>query len=93
MRRAMSDSTLLHMTQEGLSLALLLSLPVVVVALVVGLVVGLLQAATRLQEQTLSVVPRLVAVFAALLIVSGWMGGQLLRYTSGLWQLLGEIQL
>ena len=89
----MTETMLLDLAQEGLYLALLLSLPAVVAALLVGLVVGLFQAATRLQEQTLSVVPRLVAVFAVLLLAGGWMGAQLLRYTAGLWHLLGDIQL
>lgn len=89
----MTESTLLLIAREGLYLAILLSLPVLVVSLVVGLLFGLLQAATRIQEQALSVVPRLAAVLLALAFFGGWMGAQLLRYTGELWQLLGEIQL
>ncbi len=88
-----SDSTLLLIAREGLSLALLISLPVLVVSLLVGLVMGILQAATQLQEQTLSFVPRVAAVFLTLAVLGGWMGAQILRYTSDLWQILGEIRL
>ena len=89
----MTDATLLHIVREGLYLALLISLPVLAVSLVVGLAFGILQAATQLQEQTLSFVPRLAAVLLTIAVIGGWMGAQILRYTSGLWQLLGEIQL
>ena len=89
----MSEADLLQIARESLYLALLVSLPVLVVSLVVGLVFGILQAATQLQEHTLAFVPRLAAVLLAIAVFGGWMGSQLLRYTEGLWQLLGSIRL
>lgn len=89
----MTESTLLLIAREGLYLSLLLSLPALISSLVVGAVVGLFQAATRLQEQSLSVVPRLVAVMLAVALFGGWMGSQLMSYTTELWQLFGQIQL
>jgi len=90
---AVTDAALLQIVREGLYLALLVSLPVLAVSLAVGLLFGILQAATQLQEQTLSFVPRLAAVLFAIAMLGGWMGAQVLRYTSGLWQILGEIRL
>ncbi len=89
----MTDAALLQIAREGLYLALLVSLPVLGVSLVVGLVFGILQAATQIQEGTLAFVPRLAAVLLAVALLGGWMGGEILRYTSALWQLLGQIQL
>ena len=89
----MTDAALLQIVREGLYLSLLISLPILAVSLVVGLLFGVLQAATQLQEQTLSFVPRLAAVLIAIALFGGWMGAQVLRYTSGLWQILGEIRL
>ena len=89
----MTDEAILHVVREGLSLALLVSLPILAVSLGVGLLFGVLQAATQLQEQTLSSVPRLAAVLLSIAVLGGWMGGEILHYTSGLWQLLGSVRL
>jgi flagellar biosynthetic protein FliQ len=89
----MTDAALLQVVREGLYLALLVSLPVLAVSLGVGLLFGVLQAATQLQEQTLSFVPRLAAVLLAIALLGGWMGAQILRYTAGLWNVIGDIQL
>jgi len=70
---------------ETLYLTLLVSAPVLLVSLVVGLALGLLQAVTQVQEQTLSFVPKLIAVAATLALLGGWMGGELLRFTHSLW--------
>jgi flagellar biosynthesis protein FliQ len=89
----LADQTLLTIVREGLALALLVSLPVLLVSLGVGLVVGVLQAATQLRDGTLSFVPRLAAGVAAIAAFGGWMGGEVVRYTADLWQILGEIRL
>jgi flagellar biosynthetic protein FliQ len=89
----MSDVTILNVAREALYLSLLVSLPVLGVSLVVGLVFGILQAATQIQEQTLSFVPRLAAVLLTIAIIGSWMGSQILRYTEALWEVLGRVQL
>lgn len=70
----------IRVAREGLLLALLVSAPAVLASLVVGLAVGLLQATTQIQEQTLTFVPKLVAVAASLLIAGPWIGAQLVRF-------------
>ncbi len=72
---------LLRVAREGLYLTLLVSAPVLIATMVVGLVVSVLQAATQVQEQTLSFVPKLVAVFVTLAIMGPWIGAQLVRFT------------
>lgn len=64
-----------------------------IVSLVVGLAVSILQAATQIQEQTLSFVPKILAVFATLLLFSGTMLSLLRNYTTELWQVLEKIRL
>ncbi len=73
-------STLLHLSREALTLALLLSAPPLLAALLVGLVTGLLQAVTQVQEQALGAVPRIAAVLGALVVAGPWMGGRLARF-------------
>lgn len=71
---------LLRVAREGLFLAVLVSAPVVLAALVVGLAVSILQATTQIQEQTLTFVPKVVAVVLALVITGPWIGAQLVRF-------------
>ncbi|MCL6639502.1 MAG: flagellar biosynthetic protein FliQ, partial [Firmicutes bacterium] len=59
----MTQTFFLHIVQESLFLVLLLSAPVLGAAMVVGLVIGILQAATQIQEQTLTFVPKIIVVF------------------------------
>ncbi len=68
----MTISEVLQIGQEFLSTALLVSLPALVVSIVVGLLISVLQTVTSIQEQTLSFVPRLLAVGAATLLCLSW---------------------
>ncbi|ABC80478.1 type III secretion system export apparatus subunit SctS [Anaeromyxobacter dehalogenans] len=76
------DPALLHLGREALLLVLVLSAPPLGAALLVGLVTGVLQAATQVQEQTLAVVPRLVAVVVALAIAAPWIGARAVRFAA-----------
>jgi type III secretion protein S len=85
----MTPQQLLEFTQQGLLLALIVSLPCVVVAAVVGFVVSILQAATQLQDQTLPLALKLVAVFVTLLVAAGWMGTRLFTFAKMLFSAAG----
>lgn len=79
----MSDA-LYDALREGLYLALLLAAPPLLAAMAMGLASSLLQSATRIEERTLSVVPRLVAALLALALAGPWIGGQLTRFTAAM---------
>lgn len=81
----MDAADLTRLTAETLYLVLLVSAPALLASLLVGLAVGLLQAVTQVQEQTLSFVPKLVAVAITLVVLGGWMSAELVRFTSSLW--------
>jgi flagellar biosynthesis protein FliQ len=68
----MTIPEVLEIAREFLSTALLIALPALAVSLVVGLIVSILQTITSIQEQTLSFVPRLLAVGSVMLICLGW---------------------
>jgi flagellar biosynthesis protein FliQ len=72
---------------------LLLSAPVLLVALVVGLIVAILQAATSIQEQTLTFVPKILAILGVLALLGGWMFAQLREYTIHLFQMIPQMVL
>lgn len=85
------DDVILRVAREGLLLVLVCSAPPLLAALAVGLVMGVLQAATQVQEQTLNLVPKIVAVTVALLVAGPWMGSQLLRFTEALLMAIAQV--
>ena len=87
----MDSAELTRLTAETLYLVLLVSAPALLVSLAVGFVVALLQAVTQVQDQTLSFVPKLVAVAAALVVMGGWMGAHMIRFTDSLWRAIPEM--
>jgi len=66
---------------EALKMVLWLSMPMLIVALVVGVVISLFQAVTQIQEQTLTFVPKIIAVFLALVLFASWMIEKMVTYT------------
>jgi flagellar biosynthetic protein FliQ len=69
------------LTRKALLLTLELSLPVLLVGLVVGFLISLLQAVTQIQEQTLSFIPKILAVAATVFLTLPWMLNVLVEYT------------
>lgn len=87
----MEPAELTRLTTEALYLALILSAPALLTSLVVGLGIGLVQAVTQVQEQTLSFVPKLVAVGLVLTLTGAALGGELARFTQALFEALPEL--
>jgi flagellar biosynthetic protein FliQ len=69
----MSPESVLSIFVQALQVLILVSAPVLAAALVTGLVVSILQAATQINEMTLSFIPKLLAVFATLALAGPWM--------------------
>ncbi|MDX2218582.1 MAG: flagellar biosynthesis protein FliQ [Burkholderiales bacterium] len=69
----MTPQTVLAIGQQALELTMLLSAPLLGAALITGLVVSIFQAATQINEMTLSFIPKLLAIFAALVATGPWM--------------------
>ena len=76
----MTPQTVMSIGQGALEMALLVSAPLLLAALIVGLIVSVFQAATQINEMTLSFIPKLVAIFAALLISGPWIITMLTDY-------------
>lgn len=85
------DPAILQLGREALLLVLIVSAPPLGAALVIGLVTGVLQAATQVQEQTLGVVPRLVAVLGALAIAAPWIGARVVRFAAHCLELVPRV--
>ncbi len=67
--------------RQAIEITLLLSLPLLGLGLVVGLAVSIFQATTQIQEMTLTFIPKILAILAALIIFSPWMLEKLITYT------------
>ena len=74
------DLEAIDVVRDAFMLMLLISAPILVVGLVVGLVVSVLQAVTQIQEQTLVFVPKIIAVFASMMLFLPFMGDALGSY-------------
>ncbi|MEX0965158.1 MAG: flagellar biosynthesis protein FliQ [Pseudohongiellaceae bacterium] len=69
----MTEDTVLQIGEDALLLIVYLAAPLLLSALFVGLLVGVLQAVTQIQEQTLSFIPKLIALVAALILMGPWL--------------------
>jgi flagellar biosynthetic protein FliQ len=86
----MSPQEAVEIGQGALVQTLLLCSPILVVGLVVGLVIGLLQAVTQVQEQTIAFVPKIIAMFAALLLLLPWLINTMVQYAGELIRTIPE---
>lgn len=80
----MSPDDVIDIGREALTITVLLSAPLLIAALVTGLVVGLFQAATQINEQTLSFIPKLLSMVIVLVATGPWLLQVILDYTSNL---------
>lgn len=84
----MTPDSALDLFRQALLTALLLASPMLAVGLVIGLLVSVFQAVTSIQEMTLTFIPKMLGVLAALLIAMPWMLSLMTRFTQ---QLLGNL--
>jgi len=77
----MNPDFVINQGKEALEMILMLSMPMLVVALVVGVAISLFQAVTQIQEMTLTFVPKIIAVFVAMVLAAPWMVETLVSYT------------
>ena len=80
----MNQDTVTHLTMQAMMLTLKVSAPFLVAGLAVGLIVSVFQAATNIQEQTLTFIPKLIATGVVVAVGGPWMLDQILSYTQQL---------
>jgi flagellar biosynthesis protein FliQ len=87
----MTQDTVMTLAAQAMWMTILLCAPLLLSALVVGLLVGMFQAATQINEMTLSFIPKLGILVVALLIFGPWMLGSLVAYTQQLFASIPEL--
>lgn len=81
----MTQDQVIDVMRQALFLIIECSAPLLIISLVVGLVISIFQTITSIQEQTLTFVPKIVAVFFGLMIFGSWMLTKLTDYMTELW--------
>ncbi len=76
----MNPETVMTIGRNAMEVTLMVSAPLLLVALIVGLIVSIFQAATQINEATLSFIPKLVGIFVALVVAGPWMLAVMLDY-------------
>ncbi|EEG76512.1 flagellar biosynthesis protein FliQ [Dethiobacter alkaliphilus] len=89
----MSHEFVLSVARDAILTTLFIAAPVLIISLLVGLGISVFQATTQIQEQTLTFVPKIIAVFLALLVFGSWMLNTLVQFTANLFAQLGTFGL
>jgi flagellar biosynthetic protein FliQ len=87
----MSDADVTELAVQTMTMAAKVAAPILLTALLVGFLISLFQAATQIQEQTLSFVPKMIAVAIALLVTGNWVLNQLVTFTQSLFDMLPRL--
>ena len=87
----MENDFVIEVVNQAIKVALMLSAPMLIGALVVGVLVSIFQAVTQINEQTLSFIPKILVIIAALVIFSPWMIETMVSYTRELFISIPEL--
>jgi flagellar biosynthetic protein FliQ len=87
----MTDTDVTDIAAQTMMMAAKVAAPILLTALLVGFLISLFQAATQIQEPTLSFVPKMIAVSIALLVTGNWVLNQMITFTHGLFDMLPRL--
>ncbi|MCL2154980.1 MAG: flagellar biosynthesis protein FliQ [Leptospirales bacterium] len=87
----MTELLVIKILRESLMTVILVSMPVLGVGMLVGLVVSIFQTTTSIQEQTLTFVPKMIAIFITIILFGSWMIRVLINYTNNIFALIEKI--
>ena len=81
----MSPESVMTLSQQALEITIMVSAPLLLAALVTGLLVSIFQAATQINEMTLSFIPKLLAMFVMMIVAGPWMLSVMMEYMQRLY--------
>ena len=81
----MTIDDIIRISSDALYTVVITAAPVLLVSLVVGLIVSIFQTVTSIQEQTLTFVPKILAIFVAIIVLGHWMLNQMSGFMTNLW--------
>lgn len=86
----MSSSDIITIARQTVWVIVKTSVPLLLVSMVVGLIISLFQTLTSIQEQTLTFVPKLLAIMIALMIMGNWLLNEIVSFIQMLWGSFGQ---
>jgi flagellar biosynthesis protein FliQ len=84
----MTDTMVIALLKDMIKVALMAAAPILITATLVGLLISIFQATTQIQEQTLTFVPKILAVAVVGLLTASWMGNQLISFTKQIFSII-----
>ncbi len=84
-----TQGEVLDIASQAIYTIIVVSAPLLLVSLIIGLIISIFQTVTSIQEQTLTFVPKILAVFIGMMIFGSWMLTQLTEYITDLWSNFG----
>ena len=81
----LSEGVVLDIAREAFTTIIITATPALLVSLIIGLIVSVFQTVTSIQEQTLTFVPKIIAVFLTLMLLGGWMLNKMVDFMTKLW--------
>ncbi|HEV7941346.1 MAG TPA: flagellar biosynthesis protein FliQ [Solirubrobacteraceae bacterium] len=81
----MNQDTVVNLASQAITLALSVAGPLLLASLVIGLVISVFQAVTQIQEQTLSLIPKIVGIVLVIVVLGPWMVNKMVTYTQNLY--------
>ncbi|HBH97977.1 MAG TPA: flagellar biosynthetic protein FliQ [Lachnospiraceae bacterium] len=85
----MTQGEVLDIASQAIYTIIVVSAPLLLVSLIIGLIISIFQTVTSIQEQTLTFVPKILAVFVGMMIFGSWILTQLTEYITDLWSNFG----
>ena len=82
----MNEDVVINVSMQAMQLAFKIAMPLLLVGLAIGLVISIFQAVTQIQEQTLTFIPKIVAMGVVLLVAGPWMLSEVVTYTQRLYE-------
>ena len=80
-----TQDAVLDIARDAIYSIIMLSAPLLIVSLIVGLIISIFQTVTSIQEQTLTFVPKILAVFLAMMLLGSWMMNTVIEFMQTLW--------
>lgn len=87
----MIEQLVIRVFREALVLTIILSMGPMLVSMIVGLIISLFQATTQIHEQTLTFVPKILAVFLSLALLGPWLISQMVKFANSVFGLIGQL--
>mgnify|MGYP000846754916 FL=1 len=84
----MDEAYLITLTQNAITVMLVIAGPILLVSLLIGTIISLIQAATQVNEATMTFIPKIIGIGLVILLLGSWMAQQILVFTTGIFNSL-----